>query len=46
MKIILSIPALVSVAGCLTYGLAQGKLAEIGKMAFVAGLAALLIGLR
>jgi uncharacterized membrane protein len=46
MSIFLSIPAVVAVAGVLTYALGSGKLAEIGKMAFVAGLTALLLTLK
>lgn len=40
MHITLGLSAIVAAAGALVYGLGSGKLAEMGKMAFVAGLTA------
>lgn len=42
----LSIPGIVMFVGALTYGLSNSKIAELGKMAFGAGLLALLLVLR
>ncbi len=46
MTIVLSASAIVSAAGALTYGLANGKLSELGRLAFAVGLLALLMHLK
>ena len=46
MRLVLTIPAIVTVVGALTYGLANGKLSEIGRISFAMGLLAVLVGLR
>lgn len=47
MHVNLTAPAIVAVVGALTYGLVNnGKLSEIGRLAFFAGLLTFLLGMR
>jgi hypothetical protein len=46
MHITLGLSAIVAAAGALVYGLGSGKLAEMGKMAFVAGLTVFLFSFK
>jgi len=46
MHITLGISGIVAVVGAVVYGVSSGKLAELGKGAFIAGLAAFLISLK
>lgn len=46
MTIHLGIPLLVAFVGALTYGFANGKLAELGRLSFAAGLLAFLLSFR
>lgn len=43
MTLQIGIPAIACVVGGLVYGLTGGKLSELGRMAFFAGLLALLL---
>lgn len=47
LKLFTTIPAAVTVVGALVYGLSNnGKVSELGRLAFACGLLALLLGLR
>jgi len=43
MTINLALPAIVAIVGLLLYGLTSGKVSEVGRVAFFAGLLALLM---
>jgi hypothetical protein len=47
MRILITVPAIFTVAGALVYGLSSNpKPAELGRLSFACGLLALLLGLR
>ena len=46
MTVTLAIPALVSLVGVVIYGVTQGKLSEIGRIAYAFGLLVTLMHLR
>ena len=43
--VIATVPAVLALAGALVYALTEGKLSEVGRLAFFAGLLALALAL-
>lgn len=46
MSIYLTVPALVALVGVVVYGITDGKLGELGRLAFACGLFVALMHLR